>query len=181
INVTINDSPELDPIIDVSDCDSYDLPAVGMIGGTNLVSPKYYDDSQANDGEEITDLTITSSQTIWVYDETGTDPNCFDEISFDVTINDTPELDPINDVTACDSYDLPAVGMIGGSNLVSPKYYDDSQANEGEEITDLTITSSQTIWVYDETGTDPNCFDEISFNRSVEGRVGIDPISDFTA
>ncbi|MGY5847516.1 T9SS type A sorting domain-containing protein, partial [Salegentibacter sp. HM20] len=165
--VTINDTPELDPIQDVTACDSYDLPVVGDISGTNLVSPKYYDDSQANEGQEITDLTITSTQTIWVYDETGTDPNCFDETSFTVTINDTPELDPIQDVTACDSYDLPVVGDISGTNLVSPKYYDNSQANGGEEITDLTLTSSQTVWVYDETGTDPNCFDEISFEVTI--------------
>ncbi len=179
--ITIIDNPSLDPINNVAACDSYDLPAVGTISGTNLVSPKYYDDSQANGGSEITDLTLTSNQTVWVYDETGTTPNCSDEISFTVTINDTPDLDPITNVTACDSYDLPAVGTISGTNLVSPKYYDDSQANGGSEITDLTLTSNQTVWVYDETGTTPNCSDEISFTVTINDSPSLDPITNVTA
>ncbi|MBN2680864.1 MAG: choice-of-anchor L domain-containing protein, partial [Bacteroidales bacterium] len=71
----------------VSACGSYILPAQGSIAGTDLVDPRYFDNSQASGGSEITDLTITSSQTVWIYDEDGT---CSDEESFVVTINSNP-------------------------------------------------------------------------------------------
>ncbi len=41
----------------------------------------------------------TSTQTIYVYAETGTSANCFTENSFTVTINDTPLADAPADVT----------------------------------------------------------------------------------
>ncbi|HKO78678.1 MAG TPA: T9SS type A sorting domain-containing protein, partial [Flavobacterium sp.] len=166
--IKVNATPLLDPVNPITRCDSYTLPALGTITGTNLVSPKYYNNSQANGVTEITDLVLTTSQTVWIYDETGTDPNCSVETSFMVTINKSPSLDPVNPVTQCDSYTLPAVGTITGTNLVSPKYYNNSQANGGTVITDLVLTSSQTVWIYDETGTDPNCSDETSFVVTVE-------------
>ena len=178
--ITIIGTPVLDPIGAVTACDSYELPAVGTISGDNLVSPQYYSDSQANNGVVITDLVLTASQTVWVYDESGTDPNCFDELSFVVTINDTPELDSIGDATGCDEYTLPDPSTISGSNLVGPQYYDDSQANDGELITEYTLTSSQTIWVYDETGTDPNCSDELSFDVVITDSPVADELDNVT-
>ncbi|MCW5920772.1 MAG: Ig-like domain-containing protein [Saprospiraceae bacterium] len=146
-------------------CDSYTLPT---ITGSNLVAPKYYDDSQANGGQEIVG-PITSSMTVWIYDETGTVPNCFDEESFTVTINLTPSITNPGPQTACDSYTLPT---ITGSNLVNPKYYDDSQANGGQEILG-PITATTTVWIYDETGTVPNCFDEESFTVTINNTPSI--------
>ena len=137
--------PVLDQPDAVTACDSYTLPAISEITGTNLVDPRYYDNSQAEGGEEIIDLTLTESQTVWIYDETDTDPNCSDEVSFVVTINLTPVLDQPSDVVACDEYILPT---ITGTNLTGNEaYYDDSQANGGQEITDLTLTESQTVWI----------------------------------
>ncbi|MCW5920773.1 MAG: hypothetical protein KIS77_00370 [Saprospiraceae bacterium] len=100
---------------------------------------------------------------MWIYDETGTAPNCSDEESFTVTINLTPSITNPGPQTACDSYTLPT---ITGSNLVNPKYYDDSQANGGQEIV-APITATTTVWIYDETGTAPNCFDEESFTVTI--------------
>ncbi|MCW5920774.1 MAG: hypothetical protein KIS77_00375 [Saprospiraceae bacterium] len=157
--VTINLTPSITNPGPQTACDSYTLPT---ITGSNLVNPKYYDDSQANGGQEIVG-PITSSTTVWIYDETGTVPNCFDEESFVVTINLTPSITNPGPQTACDSYTLPT---ITGSNLVNPKYYDDSQANGGQEIVG-PITSSMTVWIYDETGTVPNCFDEESFTVTI--------------
>ncbi|MBX2893183.1 MAG: hypothetical protein KF734_19890 [Saprospiraceae bacterium] len=153
--VTINNTPSITNPGPQTACDSYALPT---ITGSNLVAPKYYDDSQANGGQEILG-PITATTTVWIYDETGTVPNCSDEESFVVTINNTPSITNPGPQTACDSYTLPT---IMGSNLVNPKYYDDSQANGGQEILG-PITSSMTVWIYDETGTVPNCSDEESF------------------
>jgi hypothetical protein len=67
-------------------CVSYTLPA---ITGTNLVDPKYYDNSQANNGQVITG-PITSSRTVWIFDEYNNNPACSDEESFTVTIHPLP-------------------------------------------------------------------------------------------
>ncbi|WP_188443089.1 DUF7507 domain-containing protein, partial [Planktosalinus lacus] len=91
----------------------------------------------------------------WVYDETGTSPNCSDEISFVVTINDTPVVDDPNDVSVCFSYVLPE--LINGNYFTGPEGTG-TQLNEGFEI-----TSTTTLYVYSETGTTPNCFAENSF------------------
>jgi hypothetical protein len=67
---------------DVTACDSYTLPALTVgnyftgSGGTG---------TQLNAGD-----AITSTQTLYVYAETGTTPNCADENSFTVTINPLP-------------------------------------------------------------------------------------------
>src|SRR5690606_23495298 len=79
--------PEIDNPGPQTACGSFSLP---VIGGINLTGNEaYYDDSQANNGQVITG-PITTSMTVWIYDETGTTPNCFDEVSFDVTIQPQP-------------------------------------------------------------------------------------------
>ncbi len=84
--VSIAPAPILDPIANVPVCDSYVLPA---ITGTNLTGGEaYYDDSQANGGTVISG-TLTSSQTVWVYDGSGA---CNDEISFVLTVNPSPTV-----------------------------------------------------------------------------------------
>ena len=58
-----------------------------------------------------TGTVISTSQTLYVYAETATTPNCTSENAFDVTINYTPVADAPADVTACDSYTLPALAV----------------------------------------------------------------------
>ena len=73
----------------------------------------------------------------------------------------SPILDPIADVFACDSYDLP---VITGTNLTGNEaYYDDSQANGGVPLTG-PITSSQLVWVYDANGI---CSSNTNFNVTI--------------
>ncbi|MBK8392308.1 MAG: hypothetical protein IPL23_24950 [Saprospiraceae bacterium] len=98
---------------------------------------------------------ITSTQTIYVYAETGTMPNCTDENSFVVTINNTPVADDPSDVAACDSYTLPVLAV---GNYFTGAGGTGTALNAG-----AVITSTQTIYVYAETGTMPNCTDENSF------------------
>lgn len=85
-SVTALLSPVLDPIIDVSACDSYALLA---ITGTDLSgSQSFFNDSQANGGTAISGA-ITATQTVFVYDVNA--GGCDDEFSFVVTI--TPSDD----------------------------------------------------------------------------------------
>src|SRR5665648_762084 len=82
--VTVVEIPNLDSQQDVKSCGRYTLPE---ISGINMSGNEaYYDNSQAAGGSRIFG-PITESQTIWIYDETGTEPNCFDQVSFEVVIN----------------------------------------------------------------------------------------------
>lgn len=150
-------NPQLDAVQNVVACESYALPT---ITGTNLTGNEaYYDDSQANGGQPIAG-PITNTMTVWIYDETGTMPNCSDETSFAVTINTSPNITNPGTQNVSGSYVLP---VIAGSNLTGNEaYYDDSQANGGQPIAG-PITSTMTVWIYDETGSVPNCSDEESF------------------
>jgi len=99
-------------------CDSYTLPA---ITGTNLTGNEAYYTGSGGTGTQYnaTDV-ITSSTTLYIYDETGTTPNCYDEESFTITVNVTPTVNDIADQVVCDSYTLPA---ITGTNLTGNEAY----------------------------------------------------------
>ena len=149
--VTINKTPIItNPGAQIV-CDSYTLPS---INGTNLTgNQKYFNNSQALSGTQISGA-ITTTQTVWIYDAVG---SCKDEESFLVTVNQTPTLTNTGTQTVCDSYTLPA---ISGSNLTGgQKYYNNSQALGGAQISG-SLTSTQTVWIYDARGT---CKDEESF------------------
>ncbi len=161
--VTINVTPVADAPADVTACDSYTLPALGV--------GDYYS-SPGGVGPIPVGTNITSTQTIYVYAETGTVPNCFDENSFVVTINPTPVADAPADVTACDSYTLPALGV--GNYFSSP-------GGVGPIAVGTNITSTQTIYVYAETGTVPNCTDENSFIVTINTTPVADAPADVTA
>ncbi|TVR77401.1 MAG: HYR domain-containing protein, partial [Saprospirales bacterium] len=106
---------------------------------------------------------IYSTQTLYIYAESGTTPNCTDENTFVVTIDITPSIDNPGPQIACGSLDLPT---ISGSNLTgNAAYFDQSQANNGNEITG-PITSSMTVWIYDETVS--GCSDEVSFMVTID-------------
>lgn len=98
--LAVNNPVLLDQLADVEECNTYSLPVI--TGGDLTGNQAYYDNSQTNFGAVING-PITSSQTVWVYDGSG---SCADEISFYVTINDceivvptafTPDSDQYND------------------------------------------------------------------------------------
>ncbi|MDN3725567.1 hypothetical protein QRD02_14370, partial [Aequorivita sp. SDUM287046] len=99
--VTINATPIVDDPADVTACDSYTLPA--------LTTGNYFTGSGGTGTPLFAGNVINTTQTIYVYAETGTVPNCSAETSFVVSINATPIVDDPADVTACDSYTLPAL------------------------------------------------------------------------
>ncbi|RYY84649.1 MAG: PKD domain-containing protein [Chitinophagaceae bacterium] len=128
--VTINPSPITPNPADVAVCNSYALPA--------LPANQSYHTAAGGAASTLITLpaTITTTQTIWIFDQTGTVPNCTAEGDFLVTINPTPMADNPADVVACDSYTLP-VAAVG-------HYY--SAPNGGGTILDGTaITTTQTV------------------------------------
>ncbi len=156
VTATINEIPDVDAPENVIACDSYILPILTngdyftSTGGVNPIAV----------GTEI-----TTSQTIYVYAESGTTPNCTNENSFTVTINETPIVDELNDVVVCDSYILPS--------LINGNYFTNTNG-VGPIAVGTAITSTQTIYVYAETGTTPNCTAESSFIVTINNAVTVD-------
>lgn len=151
--VTINASPAVEAPADVAACDSYVLPALTNAGNNYYTGP-------GGTGTQLNaDDVITSTQTIYVYQETGTTPNCSNEASFTVTISITPEVDAPADVNVCDSYVLPA--------LTVGNYYTGAAGTGVMLSAGEAITTTQLLYVYAETGTTPNCFDENTFTVNV--------------
>jgi gliding motility-associated-like protein len=139
----------------VTACDTYVLPT---LPGNN----KYYTQTggQYGTGVELPAGTvITTSQTVYIYVESGGRINCSNESSFTVTLIPTPVIAPIANVTACSSYTLPV--------LTVGDYY--TQPNKGGNQLHAgdVITTNQTLYVYAETGGSTNCYTERSFTISI--------------
>ena len=84
MNITIHPTPVVAPIADVTQCDSYTLPI--------LANGSYYDAAGGTGTMLSAGSTITTTQTIYIYDQSGTTPNCTDEESFLVTIINSPQF-----------------------------------------------------------------------------------------
>lgn len=152
-------TPDVFDIVDTANCDNFILPA---ITGTNLTgNESYYTGPNGTGGAILAGTVITTSQTIYIYDQTATIPFCFDEESFIVTINLTPIVTDIADLSICVTYTLP---VITGTNLTGGQNFYTGPGRTGTVMSSGTvINSTQLIYIYDETGTIPNCFSEESF------------------
>jgi len=87
VTYTINAAITADIIADQTECDSFILPT--LTAGNNYYTGTGGSGTVLNAGD-----VITTSQTIYIYAESNTTPNCTDESSFNVTINTTPVLLP---------------------------------------------------------------------------------------
>ncbi|MCO6501146.1 MAG: gliding motility-associated C-terminal domain-containing protein [Vicingus serpentipes] len=164
-NITINSTPVINNPGDMTACDSVQLPA---ITGTNLTGNEAYFTGTNGTGTSYNagDWITASVTPMYIYDETGTTPNCFDEVSFNITINSTPIINNPGDMIACDSVQLPA---ITGTNLTGNEAYFTGTNGTGTSYNagDWITASVTPMYIYDETGTTPNCLNEITFNITI--------------
>ena len=151
VTATVYSVPVVDTPADVSSCDNYTLPA--LTNGTYFTASNGTG-TPLNGGD-----VISTSTTLFVYAETATTPNCTDEHSFDITINTTPSVDTPADISACDSYTLPA--------LTNGSYFTASNGGGTPLNSGDMISTSTTLFVYAETATTPNCTDEYSFDVTI--------------
>ena len=149
--VTINNTPVIPIITNVTRCDSYTLPA--------LTVGNYYTGASASGTMLNAGFVVTSSQTIYVYAQTSSSPNCTSERSFVVTITPSPSLAFIADQDVCNSYVLPV--------LASGNYFTGTNGTGTQLAAGSSIIVSQTIYVYVQSGTTPNCTDEEIFDVTV--------------
>lgn len=148
-------SIQADAPSNVTACDSYTLPALTL--GNYYAAPNGPHGGEGNlmhAGD-----VITTTKTLYVYTESGERINCTDENSFTVTINQTPVVAPVANVSACGSYTLPHLSV---GDYYTAAGGNGTQLHEGD-----VITSNQTIYVYADTGTVPNCFDQKSFTVNI--------------
>ena len=154
--VTINTTPPVPTVVDVTQCDCYTLPT--------LPAGQTYHSASGGDvstiiaaGTEICS-TVSSTQEIFVVAATGTTPNCTSENSFILTLNPTPAPVTMADVVACDSYPLPV--------LASGSTYHSASGGVGVPLSGA-ITASQTVYIYTQSGTTPNCTVETIFEVTI--------------
>ncbi|WP_188363250.1 gliding motility-associated C-terminal domain-containing protein, partial [Flavobacterium orientale] len=158
--VTIN-SVQATTLPDVTVCDSYVLPSIEV--GNFFTEPN-------GGGTQLTVGTpISTSQTIYIFAQTNTEPNCTSQTSFVVTVNTTPEVATLPNATACDSYELPQ--LTAGSYYTGPNGSGQGLA-AGDEI-----TSTQTIYIFSQSNTSPNCTAETSFVVTIDS-VNVDQLDD---
>ena len=89
VTLTITAVPTADIVTDVDTCTTYTLPAL---------SPDnfYYTGPNGTGTNLLEGSSVTTSQLIYIFAESGTSPNCTDERSFQVTVNETPVLNLIS-------------------------------------------------------------------------------------
>ncbi len=162
--VTITSNPPVDNLSDQTVCTDFTLPT--------LTNGMYYTGTNGtgimlNAGE-----TISTTQTIFIYNEIGTAPNtCSNESSFTITISGTPTVDTISDYTGCSGYTLPT--------LTHGTYYTGTNGTGTMLNVGETISTTQTIYIYNEIGTAPNtCSNESSFTVTISGAPLVDTIAD---
>ncbi|MEP0388674.1 IgGFc-binding protein, partial [Dokdonia sp.] len=105
VTVTLIETPVIDPIADIDACETFTLPDPTTITGSFLNNPQYFTDPQSNPTTTLIDWTIpiTTTTTIYIYDENEADPEiCTAEINFDVIINDFAIANAVPDQVVCD-------------------------------------------------------------------------------
>ncbi|TVZ54974.1 gliding motility-associated-like protein [Lutibacter sp. Hel_I_33_5] len=152
---------EVDELEDIKACDTYILPPL-TVG--NYFTEQNGQGTQLNAGE-----TINTTQTIYIYSESGTRIVCSDQSNFTVTISNTPILPVFNDIENCNSFTLPSLTPITPITGVDINYYRQPNGIDKINIADYTISEigTQKIYVRAFTQNNLDCFTETSFDLTV--------------
>ena len=142
--ITINQTPIVAPVANINTCNSYTLPKL-LIGN-------YFTEANGKGIMLKENDEITNNQTVYVYAQTATTPNCTDEKSFKINIFN---VDNLPNVTICENYTLPILNI--------GKFYTGSKGTGKLLNSGQVISSSQTIYIYAPSPFSPTCYDESSF------------------
>ncbi len=154
--VTVNSLPNIDSRSDIDICDQYILTPLSV--GNYFTGPN-------GTGTMLTaGSAITNSQQIFIYAISNTTPACSIENSFQINIFSTSAEAPA-DVTACDTYTLPALPPNNHYYTMTGGPY-----GSGTEIAPGTVfTNSQSIYVFKESliRTSFSCVNEKLFTITI--------------
>ncbi|MEP0456991.1 HYR domain-containing protein, partial [Nonlabens sp.] len=147
----------MDAISDVTVCDTYTLP---NISGDFLTGSQMYYTQSGGNGVAFAEADVLNyldfavyPVTLYAYDVDAA-TGCSAETSFLLTINESPVISPIADVTICDEYVLPVLSV--------GDYYTFPGGNGTVINAGTVIDATQTIFVYAEDASGA-CTDETSF------------------
>jgi len=165
-DVEIRAIPPVDTSVTINECDSYTLPAL-----TNGV---YYTETDGPNGTGTVipvGTDITTTQTVYIYNNYPDLATCDAQTSFDINILGI-QVDTPTDVTECDSYLLPTLD----TSVINQAYY--SQPNGNAPITNLNLTAigTQTIYIYADITTPIFCSSEHSFTVTLNNSPILPPL-----
>jgi len=149
-DVEIRPLPPLDVFTDIFVCDPYTLPT--LTNGDYFTAPNGQG-TQLNAGD-----IISTTQTIYVYNEYADLTTCASENVFTVNIVGIT-VDQLNDTSACDSYTLPT--------LTVGEYFTEAFGQGTQLFPGDIITSTQTLFIYAEGGDRVTCFDNHEFTVTI--------------
>jgi gliding motility-associated-like protein len=152
-------SPLVDTISNQIVCSEYTLPTLN--NGNYFTNPNGFG-NQLSAGD-----VISNTQTVYIYNETGIEPNiCSNETSFNVIINNVL-IDTVPDHTVCAEYTLPA--------LTNGNYFTGTNGSGSSLNANEIITESQIVYIYNSNNINGViCTNESSFE------VTVNPSVDFT-
>ncbi|MBY0485622.1 MAG: T9SS type B sorting domain-containing protein, partial [Flavobacteriaceae bacterium] len=155
----------VDQLQDITICESYTLPT--------LTNGNYYNGSNGTGGIIPQGSTISISKTIYIFGNSGYNPNCSDETSFTVTIIDTPFANPVPLAirTTCDNdgindglfnFNLTTFNTIVLGTQVGPEFsvsYFGSFSDATSNTNAFNNSTLSTVYVSVSNTLAPNCFD----------------------
>ncbi|WP_456436915.1 T9SS type B sorting domain-containing protein, partial [Psychroserpens sp.] len=162
--ITVSTTPLVDTISDQNVCSDFTLPV--------LTNGSYFSLTGGNGTTFNAGDVISTTQTIFIYNEVGTAPDtCSNETSFTITVSTTPLVDTISDQSVCADFTLPV--------LTNGSYFSLTGGNGTTFNAGDVISTTQTIFIYNEVGTAPDtCSNETSFTITVSTTPLVDTISD---
>jgi gliding motility-associated-like protein len=146
--VTVNNTPVIAPIANVNVCGSYELPTLAV--------GNYFTGQNGTGTMLAAGTSLITPQTVYAYAETSTNPNCTAQKSFYVNVFNVDELP---NTTICESYTLPT--------LTVGKYYTGQNGTGTQLLAGQAISTSQTIYIYQQAAFSPACSDESSFTVTI--------------
>ncbi|WP_178983866.1 T9SS type B sorting domain-containing protein [Winogradskyella helgolandensis] len=157
-------NPEVDTLPNQTVCSNYILP--------ELTNGNYYTGTNGTGTQLNVGDVITSFQTIYIFNSSGTPPNtCSNESSFTVSISGNPLVSVLDDQTVCSEYVLPSI--------TNGNYFTAPDGNGTPLIAGDIISASQTIYIYNASGVAPNiCTNESSFEVNVIGTPDVNILPD---
>ncbi|WP_306353466.1 choice-of-anchor L domain-containing protein, partial [Flavobacterium sp. '19STA2R22 D10 B1'] len=140
---------------DLTTQESIILDGAGPVGYTITYHTNAADGATGANPIPTPSVYTGPSGTIYVHVVNTAGDGCFANTSFTVTVHPQPVVAPVADVSACGSYVLPAL-TVGG-------YFTGTGGTGTPLAAGATLTTTQTVYVYAQSGTTPNCTDEKSF------------------
>lgn len=155
----------------VTACGGFSLPPL-TFGG-------YFDQPNGNGNAIAHNTIITTSQNVYFYANTTEEPNCTENLYYQITINPRPEVDNLPNITSCGEYILPNLTngsyykLSGGPSVSGQVQYFPNQ------VVDLSGTSLNpgTYYIY-VPANEFGCDNQSSFNVTINPLPIVDAVLD---